>query len=253
MNLIPYNQEWSVQLGKYIQSAIPAFYRWIGKLGTTEENFSIFLVTDKQKENIKGVMTYFRGFYAELRGTKSAIKLLIDKLPNKIQILNIEKSHQHILENKRKIQKARMDVLLWMEKENRLQEIAYKPSELKEKNKQEICELLIRADPQEWGSLETKDIPMPEDWKWFGIWKEERLINVGAVSLNKFRGTITYLATVPKERRKSYALSMIYYLLSIIFSSAKLALINTRKANKSALKLDKKKRDLRFIGSMAIL
>jgi len=240
MEIVPFSEKWKTKLWEYILRFIPDFHHIVGRLEKEGEIFTIHLAIN-EKQHIKGTMTLFYGLFAEIRGSEEAIEKLINILPKKTQMINIYEEYKHLLiENYPNPLKSGIDIFFSMSNQELATRVRFSPKLIEKKTRDEICELLNRADPEEWGSLEPQDIPMGPNWSWYGIWEKDKLTCLGSMTLDKCRGTITYIATCPEQRNKGLATSMVSFLLKKIFAKVDLALVNARERNDVAIHVYRK-------------
>jgi ribosomal protein S18 acetylase RimI-like enzyme len=238
MKFFPLNDLLENEFWIYMNKKVPDYFRAIPHFKNNRAILKIYLAYD---EYIQGTMVIYYNKYVQLRGNKESISLMLSKVPNNIESIQLNEKHKDILlEKYSKVKRMEHDVLLGLNHANNKSQKEYIPSGLNESDKTEISDLLRKADPQEWNSIIPDQIPFGKNWHWIGIWINEHLVSCGAFSVNEFFGSIHYLATDPKFRREGFASSLISTILADILSRVPMVFVNARKKNRTALTLYKK-------------
>jgi len=192
-------------------------------------------------KQIDGMMLVYRQKMAQLRGSRDAIKALLEHLDLKTVELQTSKEHkQRILEKYEPMWSHEL-VLMVLHKDDERLQISHPIVKLEVSDAERIAAIMKKVNPESWGEVTVDQIvEAMSSEKWVGIKVNGELVSIGRTRLTEEIGHIVTTATPEIHRNKGYASSVVAYLIKLIFEKVSIAIIYVLSDNPSAIRVYEK-------------
>ena len=191
--------------------------------------------------SIHGMMLIYRSHIVQLRGSKSAVETLLDRLDLEKVELHAETVHSDLVRGKYRL--IREYELLLMTLRRGEERLASTDSVVRMtfERAEEIADLMRSANPEFWGDMDANRIAASMNRNlWLGIVVDDRLVSVGNTFLTNFASNIHTVATHEYYRNRGYATAVVSALVKEILKTNDLALIHVLKDNVAARRVYEK-------------
>jgi predicted GNAT family acetyltransferase len=185
------------------------------------------------------MMVVYRQYIAQLRGSKEAAKVLLEKLDLQTVELQAPQEHKpHILEKYKPTTAPHEMMLMTLHKGQETPQIKHPTVKLGTADAEQIATIMKEADPEFWGTITTQNIidGLSTGVNWVGIKIKGKLVSVGGARLTEFGGLISTAATNEAHRNKGYATSIVSQLVKQILEKQSLAMIYVLSDNPPAIR-----------------
>jgi predicted GNAT family acetyltransferase len=209
-------------------------YDWTFK----REQTQIFLALD-ECDSVAGLMVIYNGCIVQVRGTRKAVRLLLDRLDVDEVAVQAPLDCEDIVVNKFPVfeQKATV-MLLSLKKGEENIKVTTEPEKLSVKDVGEIAELMQEAYPEFWSVITAEGIQETfAEASWLGIRREGKLVAFGKAVSALPVSHIAWIATHEDYRNRGYATSILSALLKKLFESSAIAFIYVLSDNTSAMQV----------------
>jgi GNAT superfamily N-acetyltransferase len=224
----------------YIKDNLAEYFFFHVDYAQYSKDTEIYMALD-DNDKIQGMVLIWKSRRLQLRGSNSSLEFLLnEKDYTPISVTGIDR-HKRIIarffpDYKKEIALYRMGL-----KKGEQKDFEKYPYEiLKETNKEDIVSFMRNADPIYWGSRNLDDILMDENNKWFGIFKNGKLICVTGVWKYQKVGYISVVGAHPDYRNRGLASSLVSSVLNDVFRDKEQCLITVRVENDPAVHTYKK-------------
>lgn len=237
LKIIALSKAWENNYWQHINSQDPYdYFFFIADKKFCPKQTEIYLaVNDTQK--ICGLMLIFDGFIVQLRGSRQAVKLLLESLKMEKVELSAPINCRNLVSQKYPLpfEDGTM-VLMLLKKGNEKLEVTEHTEKLGLECAEEIADLLRQADPRIWGQVTAEDLKaIFKQTIWLGIRKNGKLVSLGISSIPDQGSHIIWVATQKNYQNKGYATSIVSSLLEILLKNG-YAIIFTLSSNLPAIK-----------------
>lgn len=189
-------------------------------------------------EKIEGVMLIYRDYVVQLRGSCSAVEILLDHLDLDKAELTVPKDCENIVLERFKPLASGQVILMCLRKGEERIQIKHSPERLTIDYAEEIVKPLRDANPDWWGELTAERIraSMEENF-WIGIKTNGKIVSVGNTHFFEAGSNISVVATHEAYRNKGYGTSIVSTLVREILQRSERALIHVLNDNHSAIRV----------------
>jgi ribosomal protein S18 acetylase RimI-like enzyme len=201
----------------------------------------IFLAEDNHA-SIAGAMLIYMDHMVQVRGTREAIRALLNSL-NKAQIeISAPVNCRDIIQAKYPEHKVMENiVLLSLRKGEEHLALPEEPEVLGVKDADELAALMRRVYPDFWGDMSAEYLKqMYNETVWLGKQEEGRLVAFGVAAFAELGSHILFIGTDAEHRRRGYAANIVSVLVKRILARFELATIFVVEDNLPALNIYKK-------------
>jgi predicted GNAT family acetyltransferase len=209
------------------------YYFFILDLKEQREKTKILLAMEEQK--VKGLMLVYADYIVQLRGTRKAVKLLLDSVDLEKVELQALLDCEDIVLRKYKPHARHELVLMSLGKGEENIQINHSPVRFGVEDAGEVAEIMSKADPEWWGETTTeRQRESLEKTFWLGIRRDQRIVSVGNTRFVDFGSNIGVIATDERYRNMGYATSITSALVQEILKRSSDALIHVLNDNAPA-------------------
>jgi len=209
-------------------------YDWKFKRAQT----NIFLALDKH-DSVAGLMVIYNGCIVQVRGTREAVRLLLDGLNVEEVAVQAPLDCEDIVVEKFPVVEQKATVmLLSLEKGEENVKVTTKPETLGVEDADEIAELMREAYPEFWNVITAEGIAETfAEAFWVGVRRERKLVAFGKAVSSPPVSHVAWIATREAYRNRGYASSILSALLKMLFESSSTAFIYVLSDNALAMQV----------------
>jgi predicted GNAT family acetyltransferase len=223
----------------HVNQNILDYYFFILDLKEQREKTKITLATEGKK--VKGLMLVYADYIVQLRGTRNAVKLLLDSVDLEKVELQAPLDCEDIVLGKYKPHARHELVLMSLRKGEENIQINRSPISLNVEDAEEVAEIMRKADPEWWGDITAeRQKESLEKTFWLGIRRDQRIVSVGNTRFVDFGCNIGVIATDERYRNMGYAASIVSALVQEILKRPSAALIHVLCDNAPAIHVYRK-------------
>jgi len=165
------------------------YYFFILDLKQQREKTKITLAMEGKK--VKGLMLVYADYIVQLRGTRNAVKLLLDSADLKKVELQAPLDCEDMLLRKYRPHAKHELVLMSLRKGEENIQINSTPIRLNVEDAEEVAEVMRKADPEWWGEITAeRQKESLEKTFWLGIRRDQRIVSVGNTRFLDFGSNI---------------------------------------------------------------
>jgi len=212
------------------------YYFFIFDLKQRREKTQVFLALEGRK--IEGLMLLYAGHVVQLRGSREAVKLLLDGVDIEQVELQAPMDCEDIV-LRRYTPSLRFEIVLMrLRRGDENIRMKHVPVRLGVEDIEEFAEVLRKADPEVWGDLDIEQ--QKATWKdafLMGIKHQGKLVSVGNSHFGDIASSIGAIATDERYRNMGFATSVVSALVQKILKNSSTALIHVRKDNAPAVRV----------------
>jgi len=209
-------------------------FDWKFKRDQTE----IFMALD-EADAVAGLMVVYNGCIVQVRGSREAVRLLLDGLnveevavQEPLDCEDIVVARFPVFERKAKV------ILLSLEKGEENITVTTEPEKLSVDASGEIAELMHEAYPEFWSVITAEGIEASfAEAIWVGIKREGKLAAFGKAVSSTPVSHVAWIATHEDYRNRGYAMSILSVLLREVLGSSLTAFIYVLSDNAAAMRL----------------
>jgi GNAT superfamily N-acetyltransferase len=198
------------------------------------EETKILLVVED--ERVMGACLLYADVIVQLRGSRQAVKLLLDHVDLERVELQAPLDCEDIILTKYKPLVRYELVLMRLTRGEENIQITTVPVRLGPDDAADVVAIMRKADPEWWGELtEEMQRKSLETRFWLGIRQDGKLVSIGGTRLVDSGSNINAVATDEHYRSRGYATSTVSALVQEIFKHSQTALIHVVKGNAPAV------------------
>jgi len=211
------------------------YYLFILDVKTHLDQTKVWLAMEGEK--VEGLLLVHRDYVVQLRGSREAVEVLLDKVSLKEVELQAPLDCEDIV-LKSYVPRVRQEmVLMLLKKGEESIQTTTTPARLGVEDAEDIAELMSGADPEWWGDITAERIrSRMEGALYMGIKQEGKVVSVGMVRLTDFGSNISVIATHERYRNRGYATSIVSALVKEILKTSETALIHVIRDNAPAVR-----------------
>jgi predicted GNAT family acetyltransferase len=235
MKIVPLDEENEKAFWDHINQDPLDYYFFILDLKERPEKTKIYLALEQDK--IQGLMLLYDDRIVQLRGSREAVKKLLDKIDYEQVELQAPLECEDIV-TKKYAPKLRYDLLLMtINKGEENLQINHETQRLGPKDAEAVAEIMRKADPAWWGDVNAEDRKESlETTYWLGIKQEGKIVAIGNTRFEPVGSNIGIIATDEKYRNRGYATTIVSKLVREIMKKSPPALIHVLKHNTPAVR-----------------
>lgn len=209
------------------------YYFFIRDMKEERERTKITLAMEGQ--HVKGLVLVYADYIVQLRGTRNAVKSLLDSVDLKKVELQAPLDCEDIVLGKYRPHARHELVLMSLRKGEENIQIGHSPVRLNAEDAEEVAEIMRKADPEWWGEItaESRKESLEKTF-WLGIRRDQRIVSVGNTRFVDFGSNIGVIATDERYRNMGYATSITSALVQEILKRSSVALIHVLNDNAPA-------------------
>ena len=209
-------------------------YDWTFK----REQTRIFLALG-EADVVAGLMVVFNGCVVQVRGSRDAVRLLLDQLDVEgVAVQAPSDCEDIVLERFPVFELKATVVLLSVERGEENVDVSVEPLRLGVRDAGEIAELMHDAYPEFWSVITAEGIAETfGEALWFGVRCEGKLVAFGKAVPTPPVSHVAWIATREGYRNRGYATSVLSALLRELFVSSSKAFIYVLSDNPVAMRL----------------
>jgi predicted GNAT family acetyltransferase len=214
------------------------FHFFIYDWNFKREQTQIFMALD-ERDSVAGLMVVYNGCIVQVRGSREAVRLLLDQLDVEEVAVQAPLDCQDVGVARFPIfeQKAEV-VLLSLKKGEENINVTTEPEKLSVDASGEIAELMHEAYPEFWSAITAEDIEETfAEASWVGIRHAGKLVAFGKAVSTPPVSHVAWIATRAGYRNRGYASSILSALLRELLVSSSTAFIYVLSDNPVAMRL----------------
>lgn len=189
-----------------------------------------------EDQRIVGAALVYSNRVVQLRGSRKAVRLLLNSVDLERAELQAPMDCKDILLEKYRANLTHMLILMCLKKGEESLQINHAPVKLGIDDAEEIVEILRNADPEFWRDIDATARHW-EDAYILGIKRNDKLISIGLTRLVDFGSNISAIATAEGYRNMGFATSIVSALVQEILSKSQVALIHVLSENEPAVRV----------------
>jgi len=239
MEIIPLNQNLEPIFWKHVKKDIPHYFFFAYDWKYNKDDTEILLAFERDK--IEGMMLIYRKSIVQLRGSRKAIEMLLEKLNlEKVELQAPEGYKQQILKKYRPIMSQKI-ILMTLERRCERLQIRHPVVKFSVSDAEKIAFLMRSADLDYWGTVTGQQIAEGmERTNWFGLKVDGEIVSIGSMLLTDWAGLIGVVATHKSYRKRDYATSVVSEIAKQILEKLPLAMIYVLSNNLPAIRVYQK-------------
>jgi predicted GNAT family acetyltransferase len=219
----------------YVNQDLLDYYFYVFDMKLRADQTGVWLAMEGQK--IEGLMLVYADYVVQLRGSREAVRLLIDYLNLEKVELQAPLNCEDIVFTKYSPKIREEMILMSLRKGEETPQIVTVPVRLGVEDAEEIAELMRKADPAWWGEVTAERIrSRVGDAFYLGIRQDQKIVSVGMARLADFGSNINVVATKEQCRNRGYATSIVSALVREILKTSSTALIHVISNNAPAIR-----------------
>lgn len=196
----------------------------------------IFMALD-EADAVAGVMVVYNGCIVQVRGSREAVRLLLDSLEAEEVMVQVPVDCEDVVVDRFPVSDLKGEVtLLSLEKGDENITVTTEPEKLSIGDAGGIAELMHVAYPEFWRVITAEGIEeMFGEALWVGIRRDGKLVAFGKAVSETPVGHVAWIATHEDYRNKGFATSVLSVLLRYVLESSLTAFIYVLNENTTAL------------------
>jgi predicted GNAT family acetyltransferase len=221
---------------RHVKRDLPHYYFFAFDWKYNRDKTKIMLALEENR--IKGMMLVYSQYVAQFRGSKEAVKALLEKLDLEKVELQALRKHKPLILAKYKPLATHELMLMTLRKGEEKSQVKHPIINLDESEAEKIATIMKEADPEFWGTTTSQRIieGINSGEHWVGIKVNKELVSIGSARLTEWGGLIGIIATQKMHRNKGYATSIVSELAKRILEKQSIAMIFVRSDNLPAVK-----------------
>jgi predicted GNAT family acetyltransferase len=219
----------------HVNQDVLNYYFFILDLKESPEKTKVFLAMEENK--IQGLMLMYGDALVQLRGSREAVKKLLDSIDLEKVELQAPLDCEDIVTRKYTPQ-IRYDLLLMtLKKGEENIQVTTQPERLGLEDAEEVAGIMRKADPEWWGEItaENRRESLQRNY-YLGIRRDGKIISIGNTRFTDFGSNIGVVATDERYRNMGYATSIVSALVQEILKRSRAALIHVLSDNTPAIR-----------------
>jgi len=207
-------------------------YDWKFKRAQTQ----IFMALD-EADAVAGLMVVYNGCIVQVRGTREAVRLLLDQLDVEEVAVQAPLDCEDIVVDRFPVfEQKKTPILLFLKRREENLKVTIEPEKLCVDDADEIAELMHQAYPEFWSVITTEGIAETfAEASWVGIRRKGKLVAFGKAVSTPPVSHVAWIATHADYRKKGYATSILSALLKTLLETSTTAFIYVLSDNASAM------------------
>ncbi len=190
-----------------------------------------------EQNRIEGLLLVYRDFVVQLRGSREAVRQLLDKVDLEKVDLQAPPDCEDVILSKFTPRVKEVVMLMSLRKGEEAVRIGTLPERLGEEDAEELSEIMRNEDPVWWGDVTAEGLRTNmKDACWLGIRKEGKIASAGMTRLVDFASNISIVFTRFEYRNRGYATSVVSALVKEIMKVSNVALIHVLSDNAPAIR-----------------
>ena len=214
------------------------FYFFIFDWKFKREQTRIFMALD-EADAVAGLMVVYNCCIVQVRGTREAVRLLLDGLDIEEVVVQAPLDCEDIVVDRFPVfEQKTTPILLFLKKGEENIKVTIEPEKLCVDDADEIAGLMHEAYPEFWSVITTEGIEESfAEASWVGIRREGKLVAFGKAVSTTPVGYVAWIATRADYRKRGYATSILSALLKEVLEFSSTAFIYVLSDNASAMQV----------------
>jgi len=214
------------------------FYFFIFDWKFKREQTRIFMALD-EADAVAGLMVVYNGCIVQVRGTREAVRLLLDGLDIEEVMVQAPLDCEDIVAARFPVfEQKTTPILLFLKKGEENIKVTIEPEKLGVDDADEIAELMHEAYPEFWSVITAESIEESfGEASWVGIRREGKLVAFGKAVSTSPVSYVAWIATHEDYKNRGYATSILSALLKELLESSSTAFIYVLSDNASAMQV----------------
>jgi len=236
LQVIALYDRWEDTFWNYVKEDELNYYFFAFDRKLRREQTKILMAT--QDDRIEGLMLIYRDYVVQLRGSREAVKTLLDLLILEKVELQAPLDCEDLVLAKYGGPKIRQEMMMMsLRKGEENIQVTTVPVRLGVDDAEGVLELMRKADPSWWGEMQLDNLRRAmQDAFWLGIKQDDRVVSVGMARLVDFASNIGVAATKEECRNRGYATSIVSELVKEILKVSSTAIIHVISDNAPAVR-----------------
>jgi predicted GNAT family acetyltransferase len=238
LRIVTLNEEWEKAFLAHVYQDPLDFHFFIYDWKFKRAQTQIFMALD-EADVVAGLMVVYKGSIVQVRGTREAVRLLLEGLDVEGVTLQAPLDCEDVVVEKFPVveQKASVVFLNHRKGEEKI-EVTSEAERLSLEDAGEIAALMRDAYPEFWSEITVEDVAESfEDALWMGIRSEGKLVAFGKAVPTCPVSHVAWIATLEGYRNRGYATSVLSTLLKKLLVSSSTAVIYVLSDNPVAMQL----------------
>lgn len=236
MQVIALYDRWEDTFWNYVKKDELNYYFFAFDRKLHREQTKILMAT--QDDRIEGLMLIYRDYVVQLRGSREAVKTLLDLLILEKVELQAPLDCEDLVLAKYGGPKIRQEMMMMsLRKGEENIQVTTVPVRLGVDDVEGVLALMRTADPSWWGEMQLDNLRRAlQDAFWLGIKQDDHVVSVGMARLVDFASNIGVAATREEYRNRGYATSIVSELVKEILKVSSTAIIHVISDNAPAVR-----------------
>jgi GNAT superfamily N-acetyltransferase len=236
--VVALNEDWERVFWAHVNQDPLDFYFFIYDWKFKREQTKIFMALD-EADAVAGLMVVFNGCIVQVRGTREAVRLLLDWLDVEEVVVQAPLDCEDIVVIKFPVfEHKTTPILLFLKKGEENIKVTTEPEKLSVDDADEIAELMHETNPEFWSVITAEKIVETfAEASWVGIRHDGKLVGFGKAVSTPPVSYVAWIATREDYRNRGYATFILSALLKELFESSSTALIYVLSDSASAMQV----------------
>jgi predicted GNAT family acetyltransferase len=223
---------------KHVNQDIPHYFFFAFDWKYNRETTEILLALTEDR--IDGMMLLYRQSIVQLRGSREAVRALLNKLSlEKVELQAPIEHKREVLKKYKPILKQSHEMMLMtLQRGEQKPQPEHSVVNLNVSDAENIAAIMNKGDPEFWGAITSQNITegIGKGVNWLGVKLNGELVSMGSARLTEWAGHIGIVATREGRRNRGYATSVVSELVKRIFEKLSLAMIYVLVENSPAVR-----------------
>lgn len=238
LRVVALNEDWEQVFWAHVNQDPLDFYFFIFDWKFKREQTKIFLALDK-RDSVAGLMVIYNGCIVQVRGTREAVRLLLDKIDIEEVVVQAPLGCEDVVVARFPVfEQKTTPILLFLKKGEEKIKVTTEPEKLSVDDADEIAELMHETNPEFWSVITAESIVETfAEASWVGIRREGKLVAFGKAVSTPPVSHVAWIATREDYQNKGYATSILSALLKELLESSSTVLIYVLSDNVAAMQV----------------
>jgi len=238
LRVVALNEDWERVFWAHVNQDTLDFQFFIFDWKFKREQTTIFLALD-ERDSVAGLMVVYNGCIVQVRGTREAVRLLLDRLDVEEVAVQAPLDCEDVVVDRFPVfEQKTTPILLFLKKGEENIEVTTEPEKLSVDVADEIAGLMREAYPEFWSVITAEGIKESfAEASWVGIRHKGKLVAFGKAVSTPPVSHVAWIATHADYRNRGYAKSILSALLKAVLVYSSTAFIYVLSDNSSAMQV----------------